>query len=279
MKSSPPPGFGTPAFWNHVPPEDPAPPKSGDDNTTSGTHLLYDNKGHRYFLLGFGESSREEGIPSNQYLVTRDGHAVLFDPGGSGLFPILSARLSEWTDLASVRAIFLSHQDPDVSAGLDIWMQITGARVYLSRLWTRFMPHMDLTHPDRLLPIPDDGALVEIAPGFLFDVLPAHFLHSPGQINVLDPVSRILFTGDIGAAERSNGLIFVDDFAEHLPHIEGFHRRYMASRKALRKWIREVERREVDTIAPQHGPLYRGPAKDALLRWLFDLRCGVDLYE
>ena len=243
------------------------------------TELLYENGEHRYFLLGFGESSREEGIPSNQYLVTRDGHAVLFDPGGSGLFPILSARLSEWTDLASVRAIFLSHQDPDVSAGLDIWMQITGARVYLSRLWTRFMPHMDLTHPDRLLPIPDDGALVEIAPGFLFDVLPAHFLHSPGQINVLDPLSRILFTGDIGAAERSNGLIFVDDFAEHLPHIEGFHRRYMASRKALRKWIREVERREVDTIAPQHGPLYRGPAKDALLRWLFDLRCGVDLYE
>lgn len=243
------------------------------------SHLLFESGEHRYLLLGFGESTREEGIPSNQYLVIREGQAVLFDPGGSGLFPILSARLSEWTDLESVRAIFLSHQDPDVSAGLDIWMQITGARVYLSRLWTRFMPHMDLSRPDRLVPVPDEGARIEVASGFAFEVLPAHFLHSPGQINVFDPVSKILFSGDIGAAERSNGAIYVDDFAEHLPHIEGFHRRYMASGKALRKWIRGVERHDVEMIAPQHGPLYRGRAKDDLLRWLFDLRCGVDLYE
>ena len=240
--------------------------------------LLFENGEHRYFLLGFGESAREEGIPSNQYLVTREGCAVLFDPGGAGLFPILSARLSEWTDLASVRAIFLSHQDPDVSAGLDIWMQITGARVYLSRLWTRFMPHMDLAHSDRLEPVPDDGAKIEVAPGFLFDVLPAHFLHSPGQINVFDPVSRILFSGDIGAAERSNGQLFVDDLEEHLPHIEGFHRRYMAGNRALRHWIREVEKHDVAIIAPQHGPLYRGKAREDLLRWLFDLKCGMDLH-
>ena len=263
-------------------------PLKGKTTAGSGTfpngknirsHLLYESGEHRYFLLGFGESTREEGIPSNQYLVTREGQAVLFDPGGAGLFPILSARLSEWADLESIRAIFLSHQDPDVSAGLDIWMQITGAQVYLSRLWTRFMPHMDLSHPDRLVPVADEGARVEVAPGFAFEVLPAHFLHSPGQINVFDPVSKILFSGDIGAAERSNGTIYVDDFAEHRPHIEGFHRRYMASGKALRKWIREVERHDVEMIAPQHGPLYRGQAREDLLRWLYDLRCGVDLYE
>jgi flavorubredoxin len=243
------------------------------------TEILFENEDHRFLLLGFGESTREEGIPSNQYLVTRQGTSVLFDPGGTGLFPILSARLSELTDLASVKAIFLSHQDPDVSSGLNVWMEVTGAKVYLSRLWTRFLPHMDLTLPENLIPVADEGARIDVAPGFCLDLLPAHFLHSPGQINVYDPVSRILFSGDIGAAERSNGTVSVTNFEEHRPHIEAFHRRYMASSRALRKWVRTVEGHDVDVIAPQHGPVYRGKAREDLLKWLFDLRCGVDFYE
>jgi flavorubredoxin len=245
----------------------------------SMTEILFGSGEHNYILLGFGESTREEGIPSNQYLIVRNGVGVLLDPGGAGLFPILAVRLREWTDLQSVRAIFLSHQDPDVSSGLNIWMEATGAKVYLSRLWTRFLPHMDLSRSEKLTPVPDDGARIEVAPGFVVDVLPAHFLHSPGQINVYDPVSRILFSGDIGAAEQSDGMTAVDDFDRHLPHIEGFHRRYMASSKALRKWVRTVGRYDVDTIAPQHGPFYRGQAKEDLLKWLFDLKCGVDFYD
>lgn len=243
------------------------------------TEVLFDEGPHKFILLGFGESSREEGIPSNQYLVVHGAEAAIFDPGGTGLFPVLSARIAEWVDLARVRAIFLSHQDPDVSAGLNVWMEVTGARVHLSRLWTRFMPHMDLVHSENLVPVPDGGSTVEVAPGFSLVTLPAHFLHSPGQINVYDPTSKILFTGDIGAAERSNGTIYVEDFAEHLPHIEAFHKRYMAGNRALQKWVREVERHDVAVIAPQHGPLYRGQAREDLLRWLFDLRCGMDFYE
>lgn len=243
------------------------------------TEVLYDDGPHKFILLGFGESTREEGIPSNQYLVVHGSDGAIFDPGGSGLFPVLSARIANFIDLTRIRGIFLSHQDPDVSAGLNVWMEVTGARVHLSRLWTRFMPHMDLVHPDRLLAVSDPGSTVEVAPGFSLVTVPAHFLHSPGQINVYDPISRILFTGDIGAAERSNGKIYIDDFAEHRPHIEPFHRRYMAGNRALRQWVREVEKHDVEVIAPQHGPLYRGKAREDLLRWLFDLPCGMDLYD
>ncbi len=241
------------------------------------TEVLYDDGLHKFILLGFGESSREEGIPSNQYLVVHGSDGAIFDPGGSGLFPVLSARISNFIDLTRVQAIFLSHQDPDVSAGLNVWMELTGARVHLSRLWTRFMPHMDLVHPDHLRPVPDQGSTVEVAPGFSLVTVPAHFLHSPGQINVYDPVSKILFTGDIGAAERSYGTVFIENFEDHRPHIEHFHRRYMAGNRALRQWVREVQKHDVEIIAPQHGPLYRGQAREDLLRWLFDLKCGMDL--
>ena len=72
---------------------------------------------------------------------------------------------------------------------------------------------------ERFVGVPDEGMCCEVAPGFTLDLIPAHFLHSEGQINVYDPVSRILFTGDIGAAMMPVGTDdpFVDDFAAHLP--------------------------------------------------------------
>ncbi len=63
----------------------------------------------------------------------------------------------------------------------------------------------------------------EPSPGFKLKVVPAHFLHSEGQINVYDPISKILFTGDIGAAMLPNDKneAFVDDFASPHPLYQG----------------------------------------------------------
>lgn len=240
--------------------------------------VLYQSDRHKFVLLGLGESRHEKGIPSNQYLVLHEDAAALLDPGGFGLFPILNARIFKYTDPKNIRAIFLSHQDPDVTSGVNVWIEFTGARVYLSQLWLRFIPHLDVTQPENLVPLPDEGGPVEVAPGFSLQVVPAHFLHSPGHINVYDPLAKILFTGDIGTSTDPTDRLFVDDFDAALPrHIEPFHRRYMASNVALRRWVKTVEKLDVRILAPQHGPLYRGQAIGRLLRWLYDLRCGVDL--
>lgn len=113
-------------------------------------------------------------------------------------------------------------------------------------------------------------------------LLPAHFLHSPGQLNVYDPLSKILFTGDIGAAEYQNvdlSEVFVNDFTEHQRHIEYFHRRYMTSNRALRYWLKTIKPYDINLIAPQHGYLYRNKAKAGLLNWLETLECGSDLLD
>jgi flavorubredoxin len=70
---------------------------------------------------------------------------------------------------------------------------------------------------------------------------------------------------------------FVDDFAAHLPFIEGFHRRYMVCNKAARFWVEAVSALDIDVLAPQHGPIYRGRAVADFLAWFKELRCGVDL--
>jgi flavorubredoxin len=141
------------------------------------------------------------------------------------------------------------------------------------------LPHYGVLSMQRFVGVPDEGMRLELEPGFALELVPAHFLHSEGQINVYDPIARVLFSGDIGAAMMGDAdhPPFVDDFAAHQPFIEGFHRRYMCSNRAARCWVKAVSRLEIDFIAPQHGPVYRGAAVRAFLDWFEKLECGVDL--
>lgn len=242
---------------------------------------LYTSDSHRFIMLNEAEPAEELGIPSNQFLIVHQDAAVLLDPGGFGVMPRVLTELLQYVEPHNLRAIILSHQDPDIVGGLNTWLELSQARVYAPRIWLRFLPHYGLRDVSSFIGVPDEGMACEIAPGLRLDLLPAHFLHSPGQINVWDPVSRVLFSGDIGASVVDDptlaGQPIVSDFERVRPGMEAFHKRYMACNRALRHWVNRVEKLDIDILAPQHGPLLRQPAINAFLNWARDLRCGADL--
>ncbi|MEW6563527.1 MAG: MBL fold metallo-hydrolase [Pseudomonadota bacterium] len=240
---------------------------------------LYESDQHRFILLNESEPGEEDGVRSNQYLVMRGEEGVLLDPGGFGVMPRVLAEMLRYLSPHQIKAIILSHQDPDIVGGIATWLELTDAPVYISRIWVRFLPHYGIRAMHRFVGVPDEGVVQEISPDFTLQLVPAHFLHSEGQINVYDPESRILFSGDIGAAMLpvEKDYVFVDDFEAHLPYIEEFHKRYMCSNRAARLWVERISKLDVEIIAPQHGPIYRGKAVRDFLNWFADLRCGVDL--
>ena len=90
-------------------------------------------------------------------------------------------------------------------------------------------------------------------------VLPAHFMHADGNFHFYDPVSKILFSGDMASSlvsEKESDP--VEDFDAHIPAMRGFHQRYMASNVALRAWAKMVRKLDIETIAPQHGAYFQG---------------------
>lgn len=242
---------------------------------------LFGQAEHKFVLLNESEPGEEDGVRSNQYLIIHEGCGVLLDPGGFGVMPRVLAEMLRHAKPEQIRAIMLSHQDPDIVGGLSTWLELTPAEVFVSSIWMRFLPHYGLGDMSRFRGVPDEGMEWTVQPGFDLRIVPAHFLHSEGQINLYDPVSRILFTGDIGAAmlppERDEP--FVDDFRAHLPYIEGFHRRYMGSNKAIRCWLDTIADLDIDMLAPQHGSIYRGQAVKDFLAWLGQLECGIDLLQ
>mgnify|MGYP001772811059 FL=1 len=70
----------------------------------------------------------------------------------------------------------------------------------------------------------------------------------------------------------------MEDFNEHVKLMEGFHRRYIASKKAIDIWLKRIEKLEINAIAPQHGSIFEGENVKKFINWLKSLdKVGLDL--
>lgn len=246
---------------------------------------LYNKNGHTcLFITGLVEG---EGIPSNQLAIINGKEAALFDPGGELTYTSLAIELSKHIELRSLRYVFASHQDPDIISSLPRWLMHTDCRVVTSRLWGRFLPHlvsgfvtgkMNKSLGNRLIELPDQGQKVPLGNSYI-EAVPAHFLHSVGNFHFYDPISKILFSGDVGAAETpGDDHQPVTDMGAHIARMRGFHQRYMASNRACRHWVERVRKLDIDIMLPQHGKPFVGKeAIGAFLDWFETLECGVDL--
>ncbi|MBU3056614.1 MBL fold metallo-hydrolase [Pseudomonas indica] len=245
--------------------------------------MLFDNGSHQ--CLMFDDLVSGDGVQSNQFLIIDHDEYLLLDPGGDLTYTPLSLELSKHIPVQDLTYIFASHQDPDIIASLDKWLLHTRARVICSKLWARFLPHLTanylaISHGistyDRIIALPDRGQKFSLGKCQL-KAIPAHFLHSVGNFQLYDPVSKILFSGDMGASMVDDADP-VRDFASHVPSMEGFHRRYMASNKVARLWAQMVRGMDVEMIVPQHGRPFVGKEMiSAFLYWIEGLECGIDL--
>ncbi|MFE8069940.1 MBL fold metallo-hydrolase [Marinobacteraceae bacterium S3BR75-40.1] len=247
--------------------------------------ILFDNGHHK--CLMFDSLVTGEGVQSNQFLLVDGEHEALIDPGGDLTYIPLSVAASRYLNISDMDYVFASHQDPDIIGSIDRWIVHTRAQIVTSRLWSRFLPHLASDYVtkqlggsvyDRITAVPDAGLNVPFGNSYI-QCLPAHFMHSVGNLHFYDPVSRILFSGDLGAsmvAPDDHGP--VTDFGKHIPKMVGFHRRYIASRKVCTLWANMVRTLDVEMIVPQHGKRFEGKETiNEFLDWVSDVECGIDL--
>ncbi len=239
---------------------------------------LYQNESHANLCVN--DLSLGHMVDANQHIILHNGKAILLDPGGHKIFSRLFSQVAEQIPIKDLQYIFFSHQDPDIIASANGWLMTTEADAFLPALWIRFITHfgVDSMVIDRITPIEDQGMVIDLA-GADLKVIPAHFLHSPGNFQLYDPVSKILYTGDLGASVGTTQR-FVEDFDAHLTFMEGFHKRYMAGSRAMKAWAKTVRQLDIETIAPQHGSIFRGREMvERFINWVDNLECGIDLLD
>lgn len=227
------------------------------------------------------EDTDGECVQSNQFLIVREGNGILLDPGGSLTYNELFLAISNFFPPKRLQYVFASHADPDIIASLPRWLNGSETRLLISRIWSRFVPHFcpQGRTEGRIIPIPDAGSLLPFG-GTTFQILPAHFLHAEGNLQFYDPLSRILFSGDMGASlmPSESAIKPVSHFNEHVRYMQDFHSRYMVSNKVCRYWTAMVRELDPEWIVPQHGLPLKGRAVISdFLDWVERLACGVDL--
>lgn len=217
-------------------------------------------------------------IQANQHIIVNNGEGIVMDPGGHKVYSKLFSMLSSEMKINGLKYIFFSHQDPDIIAAANGWLMVTEAQAFLSGLWMRFIPHfgVDEMVVERIKPIPDEGMSIMLG-GAKLKFIPAHFLHSSGNFHVYDTVSKILYSGDLGAS-IGNSYTMVEDFDAHVPYMKAFHERYMATPKALKMWAKTARQLDIEMIAPQHGAIFGNrELAGKFIDWIDNLSCGVEL--
>ena len=244
---------------------------------------FFEKGGHK--CIGYYDLVSGQGVQCNQFLIIDHGHAALIDPGGDLTFAKLYESLNNEIMVKDLEYVIASHQDPDVVASIGRWVSGTEGKLVVPKLWERFILHFcrpskSISMDHRIIPIPDEGGGLDLGESHLI-VLPAHFLHSEGNIQIFDTTSKILFSGDLGGSvvDRQIEGKPVEDFEAMIPALEKFNKRLMCSNKICRYWANMVRELDVEWIIPQHGPSFKGKEiVSQFLDWVENLECGIDLF-
>lgn len=238
-------------------------------------NYIFEQGNHRWGMIARDPERPDHVIDTNEYLIRSGEAALLTDPGGMEIFPAVFTAISEHMDPRNISALFASHQDPDIISSLGLWLELKPEiTCYLSWLWGSFVPHFGGT-PETFNLLPDEGAQISVGELSL-EAVPAHYLHSAGNFHLYDPVARLLFTGDVGAAIVPHETDpFVQDFDAHIRHAEKFHRRWMGSNRAKQQWCERVSAMEIDMLCPQHGAIYAGDDVERFINWFSELEVGI----
>jgi flavorubredoxin len=244
---------------------------------------LYRDQNHACYM--FTDLIEEDGqaVQANQFLIVDGDTGAIIDPGGNLAYNELYMGMLQHFSPHKLSYLIASHADPDIIASLDRWMTSTQALLVISRVWERFVPHFTKVGKTdkRVIGVPDSGGRLPLGRHDLW-LLPAHFMHSEGNFHFYDPVSRILFTGDLAVSMMSGAQASqpVTDLQAHIPLMEGFHRRYMVSNKILRLWVNMARQLDISMLVPQHGAPIKGKkAIDDFFNWIENLACGIDLFD
>ena len=199
---------------------------------------------------------------------------MLLDPGGAEIFPAVFSALSAEFDPSALTAIFASPGSRYLLVPCPVAQFNPGLRCYVSWLWESFIPHFG-GNAQTFVALPDAGQEIPLAglplrrfrpyvPAFFGQFQP---LRQDGQDSFLRRHRRR------PATPAKTGS--TSDFASHIGHAEGFHRRWMGSNEAKRRWCERVSRLEIEQLCPQHGAIYRGADVQRFINWFDELPVGI----
>ncbi|NTV14422.1 MAG: hypothetical protein HGA96_10905 [Desulfobulbaceae bacterium] len=241
--------------------------------------------GKNFFTIRSNENDFHRNIYLKQF-ISQEGQSVnmLFDPGTkldlAALLPLLKEKAG---GINQTHLIFLSHQDPDLTANIGMVMASAPRSYLLTSVDTWRLVKMYGLPENRVRTVEsfDSYGIRFKHSGQRVRFVPARYCHFRGAMMLYDYESRVLFSGDFlgGVNTRKGEGIYANE--DSWEGIKLFHQLYMPSSRAVSKTVEGILKLNPLplVIAPQHGDVIRGELVMEFLERLRKLPVGIDLVD
>lgn len=212
------------------------------------------------------------------FVICAGEQAVLVDPGGAADFGPLLAAVAEKIDLDRITAIVVTQTGAHTAGSIGLWAEVLG---YDTPIYAAELAIPDLLHVDGDLdirPVVENGGEVPMPDGSGLHLLAAPYLPTAASLTLYDPVTRVLYCGDIGTAEGAwadDDTPFCEQFSLIGHAMNAFQQTWIASGDARDDWLSRVADLNVDIVAPRAGPCFRDKNVEHFMHWLAALDVGV----
>lgn len=234
---------------------------------------LFGYKSHNILFID-SEYSQEDSIRFNRYMILHEDCGVLLGSSGFSVVPRVYAEMLRYTAGSQSLKAVLSSQSSGMANGFMHRFDLGSPPTRICEVSMCFLSNDGVEGVKSFIEVPDEGMSCFISPGFDLVLVPELF-QSEGRFSVYDPVSKMLFTSEIGAAIRpqdQNG-VYVDEFVSCLPYVETSRWQTMRP-EHISSWMEAIAKLDVNVLAPRYGPFYRGQAVKDFLAWFRDLARG-----
>ena len=232
-----------------------------------------------YYLLRTTEPDFNRNIYLRTYRNADKVVNLIMDPGSRQDLEPLTATLQKLIGgVKNLSAIFLSHQDPDLTGNLAALLQYSQAFVLTSEDTWRLLRTAGLDDKRFIATEGFQNGMMRLRTGHIIQTIPAYFCHFRGATMLYDRDSGILFTGDLLGgllSRKSDGYLATE---ESLSGVTAFHRLYMPTNRAVAEAIRRIKGLNPPPllIAPQHGDIINAEMQPFFLERLSSVPMGID---
>ena len=222
----------------------------------------------------------EDPFQCHVYLLDNGKESILFDPGSKLTWSYTRNKILQLMPLENIKYIICHHQDPDITSGISDMLNETGTEGRF--LVTHWRVYELLEHYDwgiECYEIQDKGWELkagDITLKFIF----TPYMHFPGAFCTYDPKTKILFSSDIFGGFTKEFRLYAKDAKSYFESMKPFHTHYMPSKQIVNHGLDNIEKYDIDLIAPQHGSIIKKEMIPYIIKHLRELECGIYLeYE
>lgn len=207
-----------------------------------------------------------DGTSYNAYLIQGSEKTALLDTVNPHMADVLMFQLES---VPRIDYVVAHHAEQDHSGTIpQVLEKYRSARVVTTPKGKKMLMDLLLIPEGKFITV-EDGETLSLGNKTL-EFIHTPWVHWPETMVTYLPEDRILFTCDFFGSHLATSNLYVTDEARVYEAAKRYYAEIMMPfRKIIRKNLEKIEGREIDLIAPSHGPIYDRPAfiMDAYRDW------------